>query len=267
MIKSIKKHLGLYRLFFLTYLKSRMIYKKDFALGMFSQVLNLGISLAFLTLIFTQVETIQGWSFNEMLFLAGFGGLVLNLHHVFFFSLYKLGNDYIITGRLDRFKVRPLNVLYQVFANKISDDNISKVIANLALLAYASSQLGIIYGPLKLVYGSLAVISGVMIIGGIFLVTATTAFWTGRSREAFWLFFRLSDFRKYPLGIYSTPLQIILTTLVPIAFAAFFPATYFLGRDQWSLWQMISLIAGPVFYLIAYQFWKYGLGNYTSTGS
>ena len=265
--ESLKKHLLIYRKFFVTYMKSRLVYKTDFILGLVSQTINLSISLAFLTLIFTQVESIQGWTFNEMLFLAGFGGVVLNLHHVFFFRLYSLGKDHILSGTMDRFLVRPLNPLYQVFASGISDDNISKLIANFALLLYASSQIGIEFGIVKLVYGILAVISGVLIIGGIFLLLSTTAFWTGRSREVFWLFFRISDFRKYPFGIYNSAMQIILVTLIPIAFAAFFPATYFLQKGQWAEAQLIALVAGPVFYLLAYQFWKFGLSNYSSTGS
>ena len=267
MISGVKKHWSVYKKFFAMYMKSRLIYKADFVLGFTSQLINLVFSVAFLSLLFTQVESIQGWSFNEILLLAGFSGLILNLHHIFFFAPYRLGEDYIISGRMDRYFVRPLNMLFQVFARYIADDNISKVLANIAIVVYAWNQLALSIAPVKIVYGLLAIISGVMVLGSIFVTFGTTAFWTGRSQAIFWLFFRISDFRRYPYNIFSQPIRIILVTIVPIAFTSFFPTTFLLGMPEWRPWQIATLIVGPVMYFLAYQFWKLGLSNYSSTGS
>ena len=251
-LKSIKKHLSIYISFFKVYMKSRLIYRTDFVLGTLSQLVNLVFSIAFLTLIFTQVESLQGWSFNEMLLLAGVGGLILNLHHIFFFKLYSLGDDYIVSGRFDRVLVRPLNPLFQVYASYVSDNNISKLLTNFAVIVYAVSQIGThLVTPVNLVYGLVAVLNGVMVLGAVFVVLSTTAFWTGRSKAVFWLFFRVSDFRKYPLGIYSGSIQLMLVTIIPIAFASFFPVTFFLGMEEWRFWQLLTLVIGPVFYFVA----------------
>lgn len=266
--KYLKKHWKVYKVFLVTYLKSRLVYQIDFILGMLSQTINLMFSILFLTLIFTQIESLQGWTFNEMLLLAGFGGLILNLHHLFFFALYKLGEDYIISGRLDRFKVRPLNVLFQVYASYLADNHISKLIVNILLVIYASNQIGLTLLTLEnLAYATVAITSGVMVLGSIFLTLSTTAFWTGRSQAVFWLFFQISNFRKYPYSIFSGAIQLMLVTIIPIAFASFFPVTFFLEREQWRNWQIISLVVGPIFYYLSYRFWKYGLSNYSSTGS
>ncbi|MDY6777277.1 MAG: ABC-2 family transporter protein, partial [Candidatus Nanohaloarchaea archaeon] len=211
---------------------------------------------------------IHGWTFNELLFLAGFGGIVMNLHHIFFLNIYSLGEQYIVEGRLDRFLVRPLNPLFQVYADGVSDDNVSKLLANIGIVLYAGNQIGATLLTLdKLVYGVFAVISGVLVFASAYLTFATTAFWTGRSKAAIWILFRLSDFRRYPYGIYMLPVQVLLATLVPIAFATFFPATYFLGMGRWTVWQLVSLLAGPVLFGLAYLFWRVGLSNYSSTGS
>lgn len=266
--KRIKKHFRVYRDFFKMYWKSKLVYRTDFILGMTSQAVNLIFSIAFLTLIFTQIESLQGWSFNEMLLLAGFGGLILNIHHIFFFALYSLGEQYIVTGRMDRYLVRPLNPLFQVYANYISDNNISKLIINIALIFYAANQIEMQLLTLSnFFYGVLAILSGVMVLASVFLAFSTTAFWTGRSKAVFWLFFQLSEFRKYPYSIFSAPIQLMLVTIIPIAFASFFPVTFFLEREQWRIWQILTLFAGPIFFIISYKFWKKGLSNYSSTGS
>ncbi len=266
-IENLKKHWSVYKKFFRMYIKSRLIYKADFVLGFTSQLINLIFAVAFLSLLFTQVENIQGWTFNEILLLTGFSGLILNLHHVFLFSLYRMGEDYIISGRMDRYFVRPLNMLFQVFARYIADDNISKLLANIVIIVYAWTQIGLTLTPLILLYALTSIFTGVLVIASIFLVFGTTAFWTGRSQAVFWLFFQISDFRKYPYSIFSQSIQILLITLVPIAFASFFPTTFLLGLEEWRFWQILSLIVGPLMYLAAYQFWKFGLSRYSSTGS
>lgn len=266
-LRSVRKHLRVYRKYFTQFWKSRMVYKGDFLIGSFSQLINLGTSLAFLTLIFTQVEAINGWNFNEMLFLAGVGGFIMNVHHVFFFNIFHL-EDYVVDGKMDRFLVRPLNPLFQVYADSVSDNNLSKIIANAALIVYAGSQLSVNLLTLgNIAYGAAVLASGIMVFAATYITFATTSFWTGRSRSAIWLIFRLSEYRRYPFGIYALPIQAILVTAIPLAFASFFPTTFFLERNTWRIWQYLSIAAGPVLFTLAYIFWRYGLSNYSSTGS
>jgi len=86
-VGTMKKYVRIYYLYFIQYMKSRLIYKTDFVLGATAQLISMVVSLAFLTLVFTQIESLQGWTFNEMLFLAGFGGTVIFAQNVFFFNI------------------------------------------------------------------------------------------------------------------------------------------------------------------------------------
>jgi len=264
---GLKKYILIYAKYFKQYWKTRLIYKADFTVGAVAQLVNLAASLAFLTLLFTQVDNINGWTFNEMLFLAGVGGFIMNLHHIFLFNMFHL-EQYIIDGKFDRFLVRPLSTLFQIYSDSVSDNNLSKLIANSALIIYSANQIGLNLLTLSnVVYGLAALVSGVLVFAAAYMAFATTAFWTGKSHSAIWLIFRLSEYRRYPFSIYSLPIQIILITAIPLAFASFFPATYFLERESWFFWQMASIIAGPVLFSGSYLFWKIGVGNYSSTGS
>ncbi len=266
-LDTLKKYVLIYLQYFKQYWKTRLVYKKDFIVGGTAQLVNLAASLAFLTLLFTQVDNINGWTFNEMLFLAGVGGVIMNCHHIFLFNMYSL-EDYIVEGNFDRFLLRPLSPLFQVYADDVSDNNLSKLIANIALIIYSANQIGLNLLTLgNVVYGVLALASGVLVFAAMYMAFATTAFWTGRSRSAIWLIFRLSEYRRYPFSIYALPIQIILITAIPIAFASFFPATFFLDRQEWFYWQIGSILAGPILFTLSLLFWKKGLSNYSSTGS
>jgi len=159
-----RKYLSIYWLYFNQYWKTRLVYKTDFAVGFIAQLVNLGASLAFLTLLFTQVESISGWTFNEMLFLAGVGGFIMNFHHVFLFNMFNL-EDYIVEGKMDRFLLRPLSPLFQVYADEVSDNNISKLIANSALIIYSASEIGLnLLTSSNVLYGAGALASGVLVL-------------------------------------------------------------------------------------------------------
>jgi ABC-2 type transport system permease protein len=266
-IQGLKKYATIYWLYFKQYWKSRLVYKTDFVLGASSQLISVVVSLAFLTLVFTQIENLQGWTFNEMLFLAGFGGTVIFTQNVFFFNIIRLGEEYLITGDFDRFLVRPLNPLFQVYADDVHDNNVPKVIANLALIFYAGYQIGLTPNLLTISYAAFSMMSGMLVAASIYLLFSSTAFWTGTSRNAVWLIFRLSNFRKYPIEIFALVIQGLLVTLIPLAFASFFPASYILGKEGFETWKLITPVIGPVFFYVAYRFWNLGLGNYSSTGS
>lgn len=268
MLESVKKHFLLYRKFFLIYLKTQLIYFKDTVLGLFNQFFSLLSSLLLIGLIFTQVNSINGWAFYELIFLAGLGRFILNFHTIFMFSTVFLGEHYIRTGRLDRYLVRPLNVLYQLYASRVNFHNLGDSVASLLIVIYAAIKIeGFSLTLVKVIYAVLSVGSAVMVVAAIFLVFGTVGFWTARTGSLFSLFWKIRKFRKYPFGIYSEALKVFFITVMPIAFASFFQASFLLGKFQYIRLQTVSIFIGPVFYLIAYRFWLFGLSKYSSTGS
>ncbi|WP_414836464.1 ABC transporter permease [Candidatus Nanohalococcus occultus] len=266
-MSELKRHLKAYSVFFKGFIKSKLIYKTDFALGMVHQLVSIGLSLGFIGLIFTQVDSIQGWTLSEMLFLTGFARLVYNTHSFFLFGVYSLGEFHIVNGSLDRYKVRPLNVLFQVYSNYVQIHAIADIVVSLGIIAYTLPKLSVnVFTPSGILYGLMALLSSILAYAGIFLFIGSTGFWTGRTESLFGIFFEVNQFRKYPIEIFSASLQFLFTAILPIAAASFYPVEYLLGRGTYLTGYSV-LLAGPVFFLASYSFFKYGLKNYSSTGS
>jgi len=73
--------------------------------------------------------------------------------------------DYIVEGKMDRFLLRPLSPLFQVYADEVSDNNISKLIANSALIIYSASEIGLnLLTSSNVLYGAGALASGVLVL-------------------------------------------------------------------------------------------------------
>ena len=74
-------------------------------------------------------------------------------------------------------------------------------------------------------------------------------------------------FIDLPLDVYHPAISFVLTFIVPIAFINYYPAELFLGKGVFMQFAYLTPIIGIISFIIAYGFWKYGIKNYTSTGS
>ncbi|WP_210364160.1 ABC-2 family transporter protein [Bacillus sp. REN3] len=62
-------------------------------------------------------EQINGWTFNEILFIYGIAATGRSIHQIFFDNLWTLGWQYIHPGKLDSLLIRPVNPLFHVEAD------------------------------------------------------------------------------------------------------------------------------------------------------
>ena len=60
------------------------------------------------------------------------------------------------------------------------------------------------------------------------IATASIAFWTKQSGAMIYIFYMFNDFAKYPIFIYNSLLRWLISFIVPFAFTAYYPASYFL---------------------------------------
>ena len=81
------------------------------------------------------------------------------------------------------------------------------------------------------------------------------------------LFGEARRFSEYPLHIFSPPMQLVLTIIVPIAFAGFYPVEQILDGTTLSWFALLSVPVGAVCVAIGGAVFRLGLTQYQSTGS
>ena len=83
----------------------------------------------------------------------------------------------------------------------------------------------------------------------------------------------MADFAKYPSEIYAKPIRFIITWIVPFAFVAYLPASYFLGVGGFfgsgSNLGVIGIewVIAIVFCSVAYLVFQKGIRIYESAGN
>ena len=77
----------------------------------------------------------------------------------------------------------------------------------------------------------------------------------------------MSDFAKYPTEIYAKGIRFVITWVIPFAFVAYLPASYFLKAEVSPMIIGIEWMIAILFWIVAYTTFGIGTRKYESAGN
>ena len=262
-----KRYLRLFVQYFVQYCKVRLAYKADFFISVASTVVATVFGLALVFLLFRRAPEITGWTFDEILFLYGFGLIPLALFNMISVNLYYFGQLYIVEGKFDRVLLRPVHSLFQVMSEQFRLEAVSDALVGIALVCYAGSKIGLELSPWQWLIAIGAVLCGFVIYLGVFLILTCVSFWAEDRVGVIPPVYNMLTFGRYPLDIYNPLIRFLLSWIIPFGFAAFYPSAKLLGHSEYdSVFLALPLVAA-VALTLAVLLWNRGVQNYSSTGS
>jgi ABC-2 type transport system permease protein len=262
----LRRYLSLYKLFLLQRFKILMEYRVNFVIGASSTMIVQISGLLTIWVIMSQIPSLNGWSFYQILLIYGMITLAKSINHMFADNLWTIGRSYIRTGAFDRFLVRPIDPLFHLLADRFCHDGIGNFLVGSALVIISTRALGIIWTPLNLIFMLIMILSGGAIFIALNLITGTSAFWLMDSVPVMRVVFDFHAFAEYPLNIYPKAISIFLTWVIPYGLASYYPSTHLMGVNTNQLAWLAPLMA-ILLLLIGYQVWLFGLRHYAGTGS
>lgn len=264
---SVLFHLRIWGAYIVQFLKRRMIYQMDFWAGLGADLTLQGVNLLFLATIFQKVPTLRGWSRDEVLFIYGLAVISYALFGTLFSSVYYIGNDYIVEGNLDRVLLRPLNPLMQIYAERLDVEDFGEAFIGLAVLIYAANRLALDWTLLHFIALPLFIASGVLVFLGVFTALSSLSFWFVDRIGLLPPVYNMMAFGRYPVTIYNPVLKFVLSWIIPFAFVGFFPATWFIGHNEFFGYFLATPLVAVAFFAIGCLVFHLGLRRYESTGS
>ena len=266
-LRKIHRMFRLHRIFIKQDLKKLMEYKLDFLTGAIGMFLSQAINLFFLSVIFSNIPALDGWTFEQIIFIYGFALIPKAIDHLFTDNLWAIGYFIIRKGDFDKYLTRPVSTLFTVTVEKFQVDAFGELVVGIALLCWSAPGLDLKISALNIILFITAIFFATFIYTGVKLITASVAFWTKKSGSVIYMFYMVNEFSKYPTTIYNRTVRTIITYIIPFAFTAFFPAGYFIaGGNAWyciggtALMAVILMTAG-IFV------WNKGVSSYESAGS
>lgn len=264
-MEKIFHNISLYFSFLKIALKEILIYRIDCIVGVISQLIVQAVSLIFMFIIFQNTENISGWNFKQILLLYGVTRISIGIVGYCFDSLYDIGPKYIRNGDFDKILLRPVHPLISIIGSSREFVSVADVILGLVITIYMLIELSIpitVILILKIIFFS---VIGALIIGAINTIFSISSFYTYKSNEIIWSFYRIYTFTEYPIDIYNKFIKVLITIILPFAFVAYFPTMNYLGIDKYMMY--LSPVVAIVLWIIAIKLWNLALNKYRSTGN
>ncbi|HXN24099.1 MAG TPA: ABC-2 family transporter protein [Candidatus Dormibacteraeota bacterium] len=264
---NVRRHLGLLSHYFVQYFKVRVSYRADFLIGVVTSMAATLFSLGFVVVLFSRIPSLAGWRFEEVLFLYGFSMIPFGLFNVLSMNLYEFGSTYIIEGKFDRVLLRPVSSLFQVLFEAFRIESFQEVGTGLVVVLWAAHRLSYhwsVVGSIELIF--FAVCGGIIYMA-VFLALTTVSFFMEDRIGLHPPAWNLLAFGRYPLSIYSGPIQFFLSWIIPFGFATFYPSVRLLGRPEYHQYAPLIPVVAAVSLGIAIFAWNQGVRRYSSTGS
>jgi ABC-2 type transport system permease protein len=203
--------------------------------------------------------------------LYAFAGIGFGLADVLV-SQVEVASRHIKAGTFDLFLIRPAGTLLQLCAAEFAPRRIGRSIQPLVVLAIALSRVDISWTALKVVLVPLAIVSGAVIFGSVWVLASSLSFWTVETQEIANSFtYGGVTLSQYPIDVFGVWLRRLVLFVVPLAFTSFLPVAYLLDKPVPFGLPPTLAFASPLvavaLALLARAVWRVAVRHYRSTGS
>jgi ABC-2 type transport system permease protein len=253
--------------------RSQLQYPTSFILEVISTAFILGFYFIAFALAFSRFDNIGGWALGEIAFIWGLAEFSFGAMDMLFSGFdYDAFGPMVRRGRFDQLLLRPVDITLQVLGSRFVLRRLGKMAEGVIIFVFGLSRVNIDWTVGKIIYLPVLSLSQILFFAALFIIGATTTFWTMERLEILNVFtYGGNEVMSYPIHIFQRPIRWIFTYLVPLALMSYFPAVYLLDKpDPFQAPTFISFLA-PLISLIAFflaiRFWRFGIRNYQSTGS
>jgi ABC-2 type transport system permease protein len=246
-------------------------YRADLLMAVLAGSLYQGIGFLTMWVVLGRFHQVAGWSITDIGLMYGMrltshGLALLPLNQLIFLE------EYVREGTFDRFLVRPVNALVQLLTTRVQVATVGDLLTGLTLLGASVPLVPITWTAGSLLFLAAAVAGGALLEGGYQLALSALTFRTLGARQIRMTVDSVfSLYGSYPAKVFGRAGEWVLTTVVPVAFVAFLPASVLLGHDSDLhipvFFGYASPLAGVVVFVAASAFWGRQLRHYQGAGT
>lgn len=245
----------------------QMMYRASFWTAFFVDTTLFLVQLAFFSTLFLQVDSIRGWTREQLVFFVGTFSIVDGLEMcLYFFGLVSLP-DKIRSGKLDLYLTKPISPLFHITFESIDVGSGFLALPGIAMVVWATIRMGVPVTPGR-VAGYLFLLALMLVLlYDLVLLMRTVAFWVVQVGALEELEGELMGFAfRVPGIVFQGVFRLLFCVFLPYALLATLPTQFFTAGLSGAEWLGAVGITGA-FTLISQWVWKKGLRRYESTGN
>lgn len=240
-------------------------YKANFIITVLGAMIGDLVGPLLAIIIYSTTPGVPGWTLDQFLLFQGAYILVFGIGHAFCVGFFFMVYEAVERGEFDKYLLKPYNSWLYLMSMSIDWDGLPEVLFGAALSIYAMIKLDVSIMSIGFLYYLILIAAGALFQYTMFTLIAAGSFMVVKNEALLQMFFKLSDFARYPLSIYGLGLRFFLTFLFPIAVSSFYPAEALIHGISFAD-LMIAVLPAIAVFVLSLWVWSKTIRHYSSAG-
>src|ERR1039457_740422 len=236
---NLKRYLQLYAALWKNSVAREMSFKGDFILWIIAEVCWFALQLSFVTVIFSQTETVGTWTKWQMVLLVGASNFIQQLYQAFFLTNCTNLSELVRTGKMDFLLLLPVNTRFLVSLRVVDLGAFINAVFGLTVMIYAAAKLNLHPTAAQIAGFSSLCVVGILIHYSLMFILATISFWTVRAQGIVWGYYNLFNIARMPDEAFRGAFKAVFTFALPVLLVSNVPvrvlANTFNSSASWLL--------------------------------
>ena len=246
-------------------LRRELAFRANLIFQLLMTATGIAAGLAALGIVYTQTQTLGGWTLGETIVLLGTYQIMSGILSTFIEPNVTWFADQVKSGKLDEVLLKPVSSIFLVSLGSCTPLALSQVGMGSVVLGIGLHARGSAPTPWGVIGWLVLLGVGIVITWASRVLLASLALWSpGFDLDV--VYGAVWQFGRYPVSIYRQPIRFVLTWVLPVAFISTYPARALMrGVDPVliGVGVVIALAAIAVVQIV----WNVGLRRYTSATS
>src|SRR3974390_3301208 len=140
---NLKRYLTIYAALWRNSVTREMSFKGNFILWIIVELLWFGLQLCFVSVIFSQTESVGSWTRWQMVLLVGASNFIQQLYQAFFLTNCTNLSELVRTGRMDFLLLLPVNTRFLVSLRVVDLGAFVNALFGLCVMIFAAVKLNL----------------------------------------------------------------------------------------------------------------------------
>jgi ABC-2 type transport system permease protein len=245
-----------------------MSFKLNFVLWLAVESLWFVGQLAFIEVIYSQVNALGDWTKWQMVLLVGTHQIISQVFQAFFYPNLVNLPELVRTGKLDFVLLQPADGQFLVSARQFGLDSLVNALAGVAVVAFSLVQLHLVPAPGQVLLYIVTLCLGISVHYAIMFGLATVSFWITRTQGLIYGYYNMMSLARYPDAVFKGAAKFVFSWVLPVIVVTNVPARLLMNATN-APWPLVMhlVLASASMVVFSRILWTVALRRYASASS
>ncbi len=265
---TVGRYVGIYGALWRNSVTREMMFKTNFLLWIFVEMLWFGLQLCFIGVLYLHTNHIGTWTQWQVVMLIGASHFIQQMFQAFFLINCTNLSELVRTGKLDFLLLLPVNTRFVVSLRQVDLGAFVNAGSAVGVMIYAAHRMGFVPQTWE-VLGFLALcVAGILIHYSLMFLLASISFWTVRAQGIVWGYYNLFQVARMPDEAFQRGVfKALFTFAIPMLLVSNVPVRVLVHKLSEPAPVLLLLGMSVACLVVSEWGWRASVRRYTSASS